>query len=101
MRIGIIGAGQIGEGHQAELIGAFQPGRFDALLNEHRPAGDDHRRRRPDAVEEVGPVRLDFGYNLNPPEYQTVGALKKGGPQVIQNAALPHFNFYFSVGQTF
>ncbi len=49
----------------------------------------------------VGPVRLDFGYNLNPPEYQTVGALKKGGPQVIQNAALPHFNFYFSVGQTF
>ncbi len=49
----------------------------------------------------VGPIRLDFGYNLNPPLFQTVGVVRQGGPEVIQNVALPHFNFYFSVGQTF
>jgi outer membrane protein assembly complex protein YaeT len=50
----------------------------------------------------VGPIRLDFSYNLNPPIYP-----------VIYNYSLPqpgsdphvgegnHFNFFFSLGQTF
>jgi outer membrane protein insertion porin family len=44
----------------------------------------------------VGPIRLDFSYNLNPPIYP-----------VIIDTAVPHvgeasrFNFFFSLGQTF
>lgn len=43
----------------------------------------------------IGPVRLDFGYNLNPPTFL-----------VQQDTAAPvqqlrHFNFFFSIGQTF
>jgi outer membrane translocation and assembly module TamA len=50
----------------------------------------------------VGPIRLDFSYNLNPPIYP-----------VAYNYSLPHansdphvgeaghFNFFFSLGQTF
>lgn len=49
----------------------------------------------------VGPIRLDLGYNLNPPVYQVVAPLTVNGPPVITNISLPHFNFYFSVGQTF
>lgn len=41
----------------------------------------------------IGPVRLDFGYDLNPPLFP------------IQRESridrLAHFNFYFSIGQTF
>ena len=47
----------------------------------------------------IGPVRLDFGYNLNPPTFPVL----KGD----QINPLPHietarrFNFFFSIGQTF
>jgi outer membrane protein insertion porin family len=47
----------------------------------------------------IGPVRLDFGYNLNPPTFPVL----KGD----QMNPLPHietarrFNFFFSIGQTF
>jgi outer membrane protein assembly complex protein YaeT len=50
----------------------------------------------------VGPVRVDFSYNLNPPIYPvTYDALKN------MNLATPyvgegsHFNFFFSLGQSF
>jgi outer membrane protein insertion porin family len=41
----------------------------------------------------IGPVRVDFGYNLNPPTF----------PINRENRfeTLRHFNFYFSIGQTF
>ena len=41
----------------------------------------------------IGPVRVDFGYNLNPPTF----------PINRENRfeTLHHFNFYFSIGQTF
>ena len=48
----------------------------------------------------IGPVRLDFGYNLNPPVFPVY-------PDSSNNFApfhyqqLRHFNFIFSVGQTF
>jgi outer membrane protein insertion porin family len=43
----------------------------------------------------VGPVRLDLGYNLNPPVFP----IRAGNPPSVQ--VLHHFNFYFSIGQTF
>lgn len=49
----------------------------------------------------VGPIRLDLGYNLNPPVVQQVGPAYSGGPIVETHTRLPHFNFFFSVGQTF
>jgi len=44
----------------------------------------------------VGPIRFDFGYNLNPPVY----------PNFVNNnfdgtKQLTHFNVYFSIGQSF
>jgi outer membrane protein insertion porin family len=49
----------------------------------------------------IGPVRFDFGYNLNPPAYPSHTILSDGteGPFVPQHAA--HFNVFFSIGQTF
>jgi len=47
----------------------------------------------------IGQVRVDFGYNLNPPAFQVLGG--------DQSNTLPHtetgrhFNFFFSIGQTF
>jgi outer membrane protein assembly factor BamA len=50
----------------------------------------------------VGPVRLDFSYNLNPPIYPvTYDAAKDANltnPYVGEGA---HFNFFFSLGQSF
>ena len=51
----------------------------------------------------VGPIRLDFSYNLNPPIYPVVA----NSQQFFQNPAnryvgqAGHFNFFFSLGQTF
>ncbi len=41
----------------------------------------------------IGPVRLDFGYNLNPPTFLI------GRENLVQE--LRRFNFFFSIGQTF
>jgi outer membrane protein assembly factor BamA len=50
----------------------------------------------------AGPIRLDFSYNLNPPIYPVYYdySLKQPGsdPHVGQAG---HFNFFFSLGQTF
>ncbi len=43
----------------------------------------------------VGPVRLDFGYLLNPPAFQTYNKTK------LVQQQLSHFQFFFSIGQTF
>jgi outer membrane protein insertion porin family len=54
----------------------------------------------------IGPVRFDFGYNLNPPAFpslQTVpNPINPGQTTTVfvpQHAS--HFNVYFSIGQTF
>jgi hypothetical protein len=45
----------------------------------------------------VGPVRVDFGYQINPAHYQaTVPPSTK--PQPFQ---LPHFQFFFNIGPIF
>ncbi len=48
----------------------------------------------------VGPVRLDFSYNLNPPIYPVTYdyAHPSYDPHVGEAS---HFNFFFSLGQTF
>jgi len=50
----------------------------------------------------VGPIRVDFSYNVNPPIYPvTYDAVKKvnlAKPYVGEGS---HFNFFFSLGQSF
>lgn len=60
----------------------------------------------------VGPVRFDFGYNLNPPAFPSCQS-NPGTPGEKPSASCPanaqffvpqrasHFNFSFSIGQTF
>jgi len=50
----------------------------------------------------VGPIRVDFSYNLNPPiypvTYDAVNKINLAKPYVGEGA---HFNFFFSLGQSF
>ncbi len=54
----------------------------------------------------IGPIRLDFGYNLNPPafpSFQTVTNDRNGqstATQFVPQRA-SHFNLFFSIGQAF
>jgi outer membrane protein insertion porin family len=48
----------------------------------------------------VGPVRLDFSYNLNPPTYPVIPSTTTTGLMPYQSQAA-HFNFFFSIGQAF
>ena len=45
----------------------------------------------------IGPVRLDFGYQLNPAQYQ-VTDLTTNTTQLFR---LPHFQFFFNIGPVF
>jgi outer membrane protein assembly factor BamA len=48
----------------------------------------------------VGPIRLDFSYNLNPPIYPVIyNYANSTAPPTVGEAS--HFNFFFSLGQTF
>jgi outer membrane protein insertion porin family len=51
----------------------------------------------------IGPVRFDFGYNLNPPAFPSLQTPDPNNPTVTvfvpQHAR--HFNVFFSIGQTF
>ncbi|MFP5249770.1 MAG: BamA/TamA family outer membrane protein, partial [Acidobacteriota bacterium] len=50
----------------------------------------------------VGPIRLDFSYNLNPPIYPVNINYSLSNPySAPQVGESPHFNFFFSLGQTF
>jgi outer membrane protein assembly factor BamA len=46
----------------------------------------------------VGPIRVDFSYNLNPPIYPVFYDYTGRSPYVGQAS---HFNFFFSIGQAF
>ncbi|MDR3744921.1 MAG: POTRA domain-containing protein [Acidobacteriaceae bacterium] len=46
----------------------------------------------------VGPIRLDFSYNLNPPVYPVIYDFNGAAPYEGQAS---HFNFFFSIGQAF
>jgi outer membrane protein insertion porin family len=50
----------------------------------------------------IGPIRGDFSYNLNPPIYPVFIDYTEGVP--VQNphvGSAGHFNFFFSIGQSF
>jgi len=51
----------------------------------------------------IGPVRFDFGYNLNPPAFPSLQTPDPNNPSVT--VFLPQharrFNVFFSIGQTF
>jgi hypothetical protein len=50
----------------------------------------------------VGPIRLDFSYNLNPPIYPINVNYSLSLPYTDQHVGeAGHFNFFFSLGQTF
>ncbi len=46
----------------------------------------------------VGPIRVDFSYNLNPPHYPVIYDFNGNPPYAAQAG---HFNFFFSIGQAF
>jgi outer membrane protein assembly factor BamA len=46
----------------------------------------------------VGPIRLDFSYNLNPPVYPIIYDFDNNPPHQGQAG---HFNFFFSIGESF
>jgi outer membrane protein assembly factor BamA len=46
----------------------------------------------------VGPIRLDFSYNLNPPVYPIIYDFYNNPPHEGQAG---HFNFFFSIGESF
>ncbi len=46
----------------------------------------------------VGPVRIDFSYNLNPPIYPVIYDFNNSLPHVGEAG---HFNFFFSIGESF
>ena len=50
----------------------------------------------------VGPIRFDFSYNLNPPIFPVNINYSLSNPYSDpQVGEAPHFNFFFSLGQTF
>ena len=46
----------------------------------------------------VGPIRVDFSYNLDPPKYPIIYDFNGSNPYEGQAS---HFNFFFSIGQSF
>jgi outer membrane translocation and assembly module TamA len=51
----------------------------------------------------IGPVRFDFGYNLNPPVFPRFAIINtvNGVPSQFDPQRASHFNFFFSIGQSF
>lgn len=60
----------------------------------------------------IGPIRVDFSYNLNPPVYPVIigyGSTSTSPSNSCENSSLAppcvgrsgHFNFFFSIGQAF
>jgi outer membrane protein assembly complex protein YaeT len=45
----------------------------------------------------IGPVRVDLGYQLNPPQYLATNT----PPNLPQTFRLPHFQFFFNIGSIF
>ncbi|MGB6074890.1 MAG: hypothetical protein WBG29_04570, partial [Candidatus Acidiferrales bacterium] len=48
----------------------------------------------------IGPVRLDFGYQLNPAQFESC-LNASTMPCIIQTSRLPHFQFFFNIGSVF
>lgn len=51
----------------------------------------------------IGPVRVDFGYQLNPASFLSLQTTTTGGISTSQviTSRLPHFQFFFNIGSVF
>ena len=49
----------------------------------------------------IGPLRFDFGYNLNPTRYLQAPFDTQGQSSTFETQRLKHFNVFFSIGQPF
>ena len=52
----------------------------------------------------IGPLRFDFGYNLNPTRYFQASHVRPGNRNRLtgfETQRLRHFNVFFSIGQPF
>jgi outer membrane protein insertion porin family len=49
----------------------------------------------------IGPLRFDFGYNLNPTQYPQFVTVPGTNQSVFEGQHLRHFNVFFSIGQPF
>jgi outer membrane protein assembly factor BamA len=51
----------------------------------------------------IGPIRVDLSYNLDPPSFPEVYDYQSSTSNVPQPTVgqANHFNFFFSIGQTF
>jgi len=49
----------------------------------------------------IGPVRVDFGYQLNPASYQAQITPPGSTTPVMETLRLPHFGFFFNIGPIF
>jgi outer membrane protein assembly factor BamA len=49
----------------------------------------------------IGPLRFDFGYNLNPTQYFQAVTLPGSTQAITEAEHLRHFNVFFSIGQPF
>jgi outer membrane protein insertion porin family len=49
----------------------------------------------------IGPLRFDFGYNLNPTRYLQALFDTQGQTSTFETQRLKHFNVFFSIGQPF
>jgi outer membrane protein insertion porin family len=49
----------------------------------------------------IGPLRFDFGYNLNPTQYFQVLRVDPVSGPIYETPRLRHFNIFFSIGQPF
>jgi outer membrane protein assembly factor BamA len=52
----------------------------------------------------IGPVRIDLGYSINPPRFIGFSGTREqllAGQGEVREQAISHFQFHFSLGQTF
>jgi len=87
-----------------EPVGTTSPGGTDTSTGPHGFCSFDYFSHAPGLGMRyhtpVGPIRLDFSYNLNPPIFPvTYNYSEPLEPPHVGEAS--HFNFFFSLGQTF
>lgn len=49
----------------------------------------------------IGPVRVDFGYQLNPPSFLSLQTNTSTNTSQVITSRLPHFQFFFNIGSVF
>jgi outer membrane translocation and assembly module TamA len=91
-------AGNVYSGLNTVSLRVIQHGLKDFNYMEHA-AGFGVRYKTP-----VGPIRLDVAYSINPPRfygYQGTELQLIDGTGQLVNQQISHFQFHFSLGQTF